>query len=158
MSHWQCGCCSSKTSKMSNLLWGKRVVDNANNPLGQIPTLLKCTGFAWHACHRVKIHCFWLNKIPKSLEKHGIVDNISPNFLETIRSDSNTIKTIDSANSFQFDSQNLDVDVKKCIKSLVIRQKLTNECIDIDNVRARTPKFDSKKESKLTYKLQISKK
>ena len=89
-------------------------------------------------------------QIPKSLEKHGIVDNISPNFLETIRSDSNTIKTIDSANSFQFDSQNLDVDVKKCIKSLVIRQKLTNECIDIDNVRARTPKFDSKRESKLS--------
>ena len=89
-------------------------------------------------------------EIPKSLEKHDIVDNISPYFLRTILSDSNAINTIDNASSVQFDSQNLDVDVKKCIKSLIIRQKLTNECIDIDNIRARTPKFDSKKESKLS--------
>ena len=88
--------------------------------------------------------------VPKSLEKNGIVDNMSPHFLRTTLSDSNTIKTIDNASSVQFDSKNLDVDVKKCIKSLVIRQKLTNECIDIDNIRARTPKFDSKKESKLS--------
>ena len=47
------GCYSSKTSKKSNLLWGKWVVDDANDPSGQIATLLKCTAFTLHAFYMV---------------------------------------------------------------------------------------------------------
>ena len=49
----------------------------------------------------------------------------------------------------QIDLSNVEDDSSKYIEALITRQKRSDECIDISDIRSRTPKFDAKKESSL---------
>ena len=82
-----------------------------------------------------------------SITKAANVDEIASPYLSKERSVNATDFLEDSS---QINLRNIDTDSRKYIKALVNRQKQTDECIDVTNIRARTAKFDSKKESRLT--------
>ena len=54
-----------------------------------------------------------------------------------------------AVNPLQLNIENVEIDSRKYIKALISRQRRTDECIDIANIRTRTQKFDSKKEATL---------
>ena len=68
----------------------------------------------------------------------------------TILQNSGIVKTNAQTNLLQYDFQSLIGDTRNYIKAFISRQKITNECVDIADIRPRTNKFDSKKESNLT--------
>ena len=86
---------------------------------------------------------------PINHDKHYVPHNTNKQSYDTVSKISNVGSTNATEDSYPFDSSNIEADTKKYIKAFVVRQKMTNECIDINNIRARTQKFDSKKESML---------